>query len=139
MDIRRHVIGKFAFKALRNLLINTVHKRVHPQTLRDSKVAISKIEDERFDTDPKKTDIEKFPDAKMCDILKRMHSLTVGDLRNKVVHHRSYRPQLAEVRKCCQEVSEVLEEVRCLLNVRDFDEYPPCRHWRKLSFVGFLS
>jgi hypothetical protein len=116
---------KFSFFPLRNLLINTVLEGVHPQALEASAAAISRITDDEFGNNPKKADVENFPDEKTREqLLEQLQQLTIADLRNDVVHHHAYRPRRAEVEKCLVEEIGLLYRVKLTLPVYTFD------YWR---------
>ncbi|MGI9050271.1 MAG: hypothetical protein ACR2GU_13020 [Rubrobacteraceae bacterium] len=82
-------IGNYTFAPLRNLLINTLVKQLHPATLQESEEAIRKIKTERLGENSKKSIVEEFPDAEVRDILDRLQRLRVGELRNKVIHQQA--------------------------------------------------
>jgi hypothetical protein len=115
---------KFTFYPLRNLLINTVLKHVHPQTLRESEAAISRIVNEKFGNNPKQKTIEAVPNGEIRTLLNQLCQLTIADLRNEAIHQRGYRPQRAEVEKCLQEEIGLLYRAKNTLHVYTFDEWP---------------
>jgi hypothetical protein len=92
-----NAIQKFTFDPLRNLLINTVIKRVHPQTLDESESAIPRIVAEKFGDRPRKAYVSAFPDAHLRDILLQLQQLETGELRNRIFHKDAYRPKREEV------------------------------------------
>ncbi len=111
------------FYPLRHVLTNTVLKGVHPRTLQQGEAAISRISDENFGKDPKKADIETFPEAKVRDLLEHLQQLRIADLRNDVVHQRAYRPRRAEVEWCLKEEVGLLYRAKRELPVYTFDEW----------------
>jgi len=115
---------QYTFNPLRNVLINTVIERVHPQTLQESEAAICRIVNENFGKDRKKADIEEFPNAQVRDLLKQLQQLTIADLRNNVVHQAAYRPKRAEVIKCFEEEIDLLYNAKHSLPVYTFE------YWR---------
>ena len=123
LDEQLHgAIRKFAFDRLRNVLINTVLKRVHPQTLQPSEVAIPRITAEGFYNAPSDADIDSFPDAKIRDGLNGLKALRIGELRNDVVHHNAYRPQRAEVERCCGPEIVLLRDIETGLLINHFNK-----------------
>lgn len=70
-------------------------KGVHPRTLQESEAATWRISVEKFGNDPKKEDVEAFPDAVIRNLLQHLQSLTIGEPRNDVVHQRAYTPRRA--------------------------------------------
>lgn len=117
------VTKKATFYPLRNILLNTILKRVHPETLQESEVAISRIKKENFGQDPGEAAVEKFSDGEIRELLRQLLQLTVANLRNEAVHHRAYRPQRAEVEKCLEEIG-LLYRLKHTLPVYTFD------YWR---------
>lgn len=122
---RRHT-----FHPLRNVLVNTVVRGVHPSTLQESGAAIRRIADENFGRDPKEADVEAFPDADTRDLLGRLRGLAVGELRNDVVHQHARRPRRAEVERCLEEEVGLLYRAKHRLPVYTFEE------WRVRSATG---
>jgi len=61
----------------------------------------------------------------MCDPLfpLRLRALTVGSLRNKVVHQRAYRPSRSEVEPCLKGEIELLYELERVLPVGEFNDF----------------
>jgi hypothetical protein len=99
---------------------------VHPATLDESEVAIARIEDGNFGSRPAQARVERFSDSSVRDVLMRLRTLRIGELRNRVVHKDVYRPPRAEVEECSNEI-RVLYSADRLLPVRTFDE------WRVVS------
>jgi len=126
-----HATKNFTFAPLRSVLVTTILKRVHPETLQMSKIAISRISRERFDKDPRDADIDDFPDAATRSLLKGLKQLRIGQLRNKVVHHEAYRPRQEEVEKCREEI-KLLRDTEHGLRVYSYDKYSVIRARRSL-------
>ena len=59
----------------------------------------------------------------MRDVLLRLQDLTIGELRNKVVHKDAYRPRRSEVENCRTEEIELLYDVKHSLDIRTFEEW----------------
>lgn len=134
LSVQLHdAMRKFTFAPLRNVLINTVLKRLHPQTLQEGEVAISRITDEGFGNDASDADVENFPDAKIRDLLKGIKHLRIGELRNKVVHHGAHRPQRAEVEKSLRDETTLMREAKRALRVYGFDEHSVVRARRRIQ------
>jgi hypothetical protein len=108
---------------LRNILTNTVLEGVHPQMLQESEAAISRIEAENFGSDPRRADIEEFPDEETRNLLKHLQELKIAGLRNDVVHQRAYRPRRADVEECLEEETDLLYRAKWSLPVYTFDEW----------------
>lgn len=118
---------KFTFYPLRNLLINTLLNEVHPTTLQECETAISRIETEKFGSDPKQKLISDFPDGETREIIQQLQSLKIAGLRNKTVHQAAYRPHRSEVENCHGEEIELLYHIKHTLQVGEF------------SYIRFLS
>lgn len=115
---RRHT-----FHPLRNVLVNTVVRGVHLQALQESEAAIRRIASENFGRNPKEADVEAFPDADTRDLLGRLRGLTVGELRNDVVHQHARRPRRAEVERCLEQEVGLLYQAKHRLPVYTFEEW----------------
>ena len=115
---RRHT-----FHPLRNVLTNTVLEGAHPTSLRESEAAIKRISEENFGEDPKKADLEAHPDAATRELLEGLRGLTIGELRNAVVHQRAHRPRRAEVERCLEEEVCLLYRTKHRLPVYTFEEW----------------
>ena len=115
-------IRKFTFDALRNVLVNTVVEGVRPRTLDESEVAIARIEADDFAQRPAKASVYEFPDPSVRAVLLQLQGLRIGELRDRVVHEDAYRPRLAEVEDCGEEI-RVLYRAKGRLVVRTFDEW----------------
>ena len=115
-------IRKFTFDALRNVLVNTVVEGVRPRTLDESEVAIARIEVDNFARRPAKASVEAFSDPSVRAVLLQLQGLRIGELRDRVIHEDAYRPRLAEVEDCGEEI-RVLYSAKGRLAVRTFDEW----------------
>jgi hypothetical protein len=115
-------IRKFTFDALRNVLVNTVVEGVRPRTLDESEVAIARIGGDDFGLRPAKASVYEFPDPSVRAVLLQLQGLRIGELRDRVVHEDAYRPRLAEVEDCGEEI-RVLYRAKGRLAVRTFDEW----------------
>ena len=121
-ELLGNAIRKFTFDALRNVLVNTVVKGVSPRTLDESEVAIARIRVDDFARRPAKASVEAFPDPSVRAVLLQLQGLRIGELRDRVVHEDAYRPRLAEVEDCGEEI-QVLYRAKGRLAVRTFDEW----------------
>jgi hypothetical protein len=102
-------------KPLREVLINTVVKRVHPQTLQESAAAISRIVSENFGSGPpKKAEFNRLPDEEKRDLVRQLQKLKIADLRDEVVHQHVYRPRRVEVEQCFAELRILVRLKRTL-------------------------
>jgi hypothetical protein len=120
---------KFTFTRMRNLLVHTVAKNIHPQSVPEAALAIARIEPQGFGNDPPAALYEEVADPKTREALEQARDLTVGELRNYVIHKHAYRPRRSEVEPCIREEVKVLYRLKHCLNVRDFMEYQmdaPC-------------
>ena len=116
-DVLRH----HTFRPLRNVVINTVAQGINPKTLNESAEAISRIP--RLSNDPSDALIASVRDQKTREVLGQMLALTVGELRNKVLHHRAYRPLRAEAERCLESELDVLYRAKKVLRIGTFEEF----------------
>jgi hypothetical protein len=115
-------LRKFTLNPLRNLLVNTVVKGVAPRTLDEAALTISQIASEDLGNDPPKMVTSSVDDPDIKEVLDRMLALSIGNLRNKVVHHRAYRPLRAEVERCLEDEVCLLYRAKGALGIRSFEE-----------------
>jgi hypothetical protein len=116
------VLRKFTFAPLRNLVINTVVQAVAPQNLDEASLAIDKIGPTQLGYNPSPVVISSVADVTTRHVLEGLLALSVGDLRNRVLHRRAYRPTRAEVERCLEDEVDLLYRARQILGVRSFDE-----------------
>ena len=115
-------LRKFTFNPLRNLLVNTVVQAVAPQTLDEAAQAIDKIASANLGADPSPSVISTVADPDIRQVLECLLALSIGNLRNRVLHHRAYRPLRAEVDHCLEDEVLLLYRARTILGVRSFEE-----------------
>jgi hypothetical protein len=121
-DQLQSAIGKLTFDRLRNVLVNTVIKDVHPDTLEKAEKAIPKIKTEKFHNTPKRDRVAAFPDAEVREVLQRLQALQTNVLRKRVVHQQAYRPNKAEIELCIDEIGALYAAKR-RLHVYTFDQW----------------
>ena len=90
------VTETFTFAPMRNLLIHTVARDLRPRTIPHAFTAIDRIKTEGFRNDPPATLYAQETDAATREVLEQTSQLTVGRLRNNVIHKHAYRPRRAE-------------------------------------------
>jgi hypothetical protein len=83
---------KFTFNWLRNLLVRTVVEREHPEILDESEAATARIRDENFGQCVAWALVDAVSDSQVREVLLRLQGLTIGELRNNVVHKDANRP-----------------------------------------------
>lgn len=114
---------KFTFAPMRNLLINTAARAIEPTTIAEATAAIERIEKEGFGNDPPADLFAQVPDQNIREALEQARDLTVGELRNHVIHKHAYRPRRVEVEPCVTEEIKVLYRLKHRLRVMDFIEH----------------
>jgi hypothetical protein len=114
---------KFTFFPMRNLLIHTVARDIRPRTMPDALTAIDLIKTDRFGNDPPAALYARVADGKMRELLEQTHEVTVGELRNNVIHKHAYRPRRAEVEPCITNEIDVLRRLKREVGVLDFMEH----------------
>lgn len=117
------LIDKFTFPPMRNLLIHTVARDVRPRTMSDALAAIDLIKTGGFGDDPPATLYAQVADAKVRHLLERTNEVTVGKLRNNVIHKHAYRPRRAEVEPCITDEIDILRRLKREVGVLDFMEH----------------
>ena len=116
-----HELRRFTFWSLRNLLINTVVRAVAPKTLDEAAAAIDEIGSSGIGNDPPSSVLTSLVDDETQEILKNLQTLTIGQLRNRVLHRLAYRPLRTEVEHCLED-GVLLYRAKHVLRVRSFDE-----------------
>jgi hypothetical protein len=117
------VIGKFTFAPMRNLLIHTVARDIRPITMTDASTSIDRIKAEGFGNDPPGILLTQMVDTAIRELLAQTLALTVGALRNNVIHKGAYRPHRAEVEPCITDEIGVLRSLKRHLKVMGFMEH----------------
>jgi hypothetical protein len=113
----------FSFAKFRNLLTNTVAKGVAPQTLDRAEIAIQQIVTSRLGNDPPQDVVAAVGDPELRNLLNGLLALTVGPLRNRVLHQRAYRPLRHEVEQCLEDEAELLYRTKHLLKVGTLEDF----------------
>lgn len=112
-------IEKFAFSKLRNLFLNLIAKDIHPKSLAESKNIINNIP--ALAQEPSNHLIESVTNSDLKDLLKKLKSINVPNLRNKVVHKVAYRPTIKEVETSLSETREIIFGLKHQLGVKGED------------------
>jgi hypothetical protein len=115
-------LRKFTFNPLRNLLVNTVVQAVAPLTLDEAAIAINQIGSAKLGDDPSPAVLSTIADPDTKQVLEGLVALTIGNLRNAVLHRRAYRPLRAEVERCLEDEVSLLYRAQRILGVRSFEE-----------------
>jgi hypothetical protein len=103
-------------------VINTVVRAVAPQILDHAALAIDQIASAKMGNNPSPSVISSVADPDTKQVLEGLLALTIGDLRNKVLHRRAYRPLRAEVERCLEDKVRLLYRAQRTLGVRSFEE-----------------
>ncbi len=116
------VLHKYTFYPLRNLVVNSIVQAVAPQTLDEAALAIDRIASAEMGNNPSPSDISPVADLDTNHVLVGLLGLSIGELRNRVLHRRAYRPLRAEVERCLDDEVELLYRAKNVLGVRSFEE-----------------
>lgn len=117
------VTEKFTFFPMRNLLLNTVARGITPRTVPEAATAIERIKAEGLGNDPSPALIAQVSDSKTREVLEQTLQVTVGRLRNDVIHKHAYRPRRTELEPCVTEEIDVLYRLKRRLDVKKFMEH----------------
>lgn len=112
-----------AFGKLRSIFLNEALSTQRVETVNEAKDVIAALNR----TTPSDSDIQKHPDPKVSLLLLRLKATDLGELRNKVVHQRGYRPSLQEVEHQLKNVREILFGLSQHLNCRVDDPRWYCK------------
>jgi len=108
---------EYTYKPLRNLFFNRVLTAQELTSLNEAIPIIQNFTTLRR-TPPTDEAINLYPDSKIKEILKRLKSSEIAEIRNKVVHKSAYRPTLEEVESAFKETKDILYSLGHLLHVR---------------------
>jgi hypothetical protein len=117
------ITAKFTFAPMRNLLIHTVVRQIRPVTTAEAAIAIQQIKDQSFGNDPPSDFLDQVADEKIREVLGQVRDITVGELRNQVIHKHAYRPRRVQVEPCVTAEVKVLYRLKHRLGVMDFMEH----------------
>ena len=113
----------FTFGPLRNLMANVIALRVAPTTLSEAASAIAAISSLRFRYPPPDDVVAGIRDTELLDLIAGLNELTVGALRNDVIHKTGYRPSADEVARCLGDEIGFLYRLKHHLGIGDFYEF----------------
>lgn len=114
-------IKSFTWFPMRNLVLNMLLVEPHPATIVDATAHIAQLS--AFANEPSPRAISAVADTRKRETLEGLAALTVGRLRNNVVHKHAYRPTRAEVEPCLTSEISILYRVKHRLGVGDFLEH----------------
>ena len=113
--------AKFTWYPMRNLVMNMILEDPRPTTLTEAKTLIARLS--AFGNEPSSVTLSATSEAKQREMLLALAGLTVGSLRNNVIHKHAYRPRRAEVEPCLTSEISLLYRVKHHLGVGDFLEH----------------
>jgi hypothetical protein len=118
----RCATAKFTFFPMRNVVMNMLIEDPWPSTLEEASQAIVQIA-ALGGGEPASATIADVPDARTRELLDGLIGLSVGRLRNDVVHKHAYRPKRSQVEPCLTAEISLLYRVKHHLAVGDFLEH----------------
>jgi len=110
---------KFTWFPMRNLVINMLIQDRRPTTIGEAMTVIGQLHS--FGNEPSLASQQGSPDARL--LAQGLSDLTIGKLRNNVVHKHAYRPRRSEVEPCLEAEVCLLYRVKHHLGVGDFFEH----------------
>lgn len=116
----RNAIERFTFFPLRNLVVRLIIEKAEPFTLAEAIKRISGTAG--MGGDPSAAQIAS-ASQRDAEIVSGLMALTIGKLRNDVVHKYAFRPTRAAVEPCLTSELDVLYKVKQRLGVGDFLEH----------------
>jgi hypothetical protein len=119
----RTEIRKFTFFPLRNLVINIAVRGIRPVDTNTAESEIARIRSEKWGDNPPAAAIAAAPTLRLREAAEGLLGLTVGELRNRVVHSGSFRPSRDQVEPCVESELSVLYRVKHRLGVGDWLEH----------------
>ena len=98
-----------SFERMRNLFFWIVLQPRHPASLHEAETIINGFPDKpSCPSDEAVTNASISADKRIRELLLRLKSCKIPELRNQVVHQRAYRPTLDEVNNAVKEAREIL-------------------------------
>ena len=110
-------VKSYAFHAMRNLFIQQLIDSKKPRNLKEIKDAIGKLEGKL--SKPNTSSIEAIKDKQLAVKVKALLAVSVGNLRNRVVHKQAYRPSKEEAENAIKEARSLLFPLSTQLNLYD--------------------
>jgi hypothetical protein len=114
-------IKSFTWFPMRNLVLNMLLTEPRPATIDDASTHIATLS--ALGNEPSPLAVAAVADTRKRETLEGLAALTVGRLRNNVVHKHAYRPTRAEVEPCLTSEISTLYRVKHRLGVGDFLEH----------------
>ena len=113
----------YAFVKLRNVFLNCVLKNQNVASLDEAEPIIKSLSLRKLTEVPSDQSIKACvsQEQNLAALLKCVKDSKIGELRNKVVHQRAYRPTLAEVNAAFKETGETIFPLSRLLKVEGDD------------------
>lgn len=115
------MIKPFTWFPMRNVVLNMLLVEPRPDTMVDAATHMTQLS--AFGNEPSPKTIAAVLDTRKREALEGLTGLTVGRLRNNVVHKHAYRPTRAEVEPCLTSEISILYRVKGRLGVGDFLEH----------------
>src|SRR5207248_3073998 len=100
-DLHRRLhaaVKSFAWFSMRILVANLIIAGIRPATVAESISGIATLPS--LSNEPSSSSIAGISDLRTRETVEGLMTLTVGRLRNNVVHKHAYRPKSAEVEPC---------------------------------------
>jgi hypothetical protein len=114
---------KFTFGPLKNLMSNVIARRIAPHTVDDATRAIASISSLSLRNPVPADVLAGIREADLLRLIEGLNGLTVGTLRNDVIHKTGYRPAAEEVERCLHDEVGLLYRLKDRLGVGDFYEF----------------
>lgn len=114
-------IRSFTWVPMRNLVLNILLAKSRPSTVTEAATHIARLHSFRNQPSPKV--LAAIGDVLERETLEGLAELTIGRLRNHVVHKQAYRPTRAEVEPCLTSEISVLYGIKHRLGVGDLIEH----------------
>lgn len=115
------VVKRFTWFRMRNVVLNMLLTRARPATVDDARAEVKTLG--AFGNEPSPDTIAAVADGRTRETLERLSRLTIGNLRNYVVHKNAYRPSRAEVEPCITSEIRLLYRIKHRLGVGDFMDH----------------
>jgi hypothetical protein len=112
-------VKKQAFVSMRNQFFYQVLQQRQISSLKEAEKNINTLPERA--SEPSDNDLKSIADQELSELLLRLKSSKVGELRNGIVHQRAYRPTLEEVNDTLKDTREILFPLASMLKIQGED------------------
>jgi hypothetical protein len=110
---------RMTFEPLRNLVLTSVTRELHPFTMDDAEPLAPKLQ--KFASRPPRSEIEGIQNDQLRELAIALADTDIGVRRNAIVHKYGYRPTLAEVDAYLASFPKLIRDLSSTLGITGAD------------------